>query len=341
MEGMSNSTRGKTTSASTSGSFAPHSRSDSEVELTAQRPHAHRTPSDIDTELAEASSVLQRLTNEMRVKSARLDQALVELGDPDTSSYAREYRLPPLVDAYRASIAELRQAQTGPREAIRELQHEFDSRGGWTRAFLVRNSNGHIHNSMQCPTCFETTSFAWLTEVSGKPEEDIVEMAGDMACTVCYPSAPVVDPGRPRPSQLEDPQVKAAREERAAKKAQRDAVAREKGVWMPDGTQLTEAPMRDSQGWRGERVRGTMGNVIKTERSAVTRAVDVLTQNPQLQVAPAGANRSDTLVAYQERDVETVRRIVTGLAHKRGVSEETVLEELRQKAEVTRRRRGY
>lgn len=98
---------------------------------------------------------------------------------------------------------------------------EFDSRGGWTRYYLVTNTNGHVHSSTHCSTCFPTTSYAWLTEQSGMTAEALVELAGESACTECFPWAPVST--LRRHSVLEAPERKAARLEREAAKAARDA----------------------------------------------------------------------------------------------------------------------
>lgn len=61
----------------------------------------------------------------------------------------------------------------------------------WSRFFLVTNSNGHIHSSMNCSTCHITTAFAWLPDLSGLTEKDAVDAHGPHLCTVCFPSAPV------------------------------------------------------------------------------------------------------------------------------------------------------
>lgn len=101
---------------------------------------------------------------------------------------------------------------------------EWTRRQGWRRAYLVTNNGGHVHRSTECPTCFPSTRFEWLTEQSGKDEAEIVELAGERACTVCYPSAPVET--RNRPTRLfgeAEIAAQKAREERAAKKAARDA----------------------------------------------------------------------------------------------------------------------
>lgn len=103
---------------------------------------------------------------------------------------------------------------------IDSLDIEFDRRGGWTRYYLVLNSNGHVHSSTHCTSCFPTTQYAWLTEQSGMTAEALVELAGESACTDCFPWAPV-DTLR-RHSVLEAPERKAARLVREAEKAARE-----------------------------------------------------------------------------------------------------------------------
>ena len=88
---------------------------------------------------------------------------------------------------------------------------------GWNRFYLVVSSQGHVHSSTHCSSCFDTTAFAWLTEYSGMGYPELVELAGERACTVCFPDAPVTD----RESMLA-PDVK-SREEKAAAAAAREA----------------------------------------------------------------------------------------------------------------------
>lgn len=104
------------------------------------------------------------------------------------------------------------------------LHAEFDRRGGWTRAFLVTNTGGHVHRSMDCPTCFTSTRYAWMTEFSGMDEAEIVDAAGERACTVCYPSAPVEVLSKPtRMFTPAEREAQARRAERDAKRAAKEA----------------------------------------------------------------------------------------------------------------------
>jgi hypothetical protein len=82
---------------------------------------------------------------------------------------------------------------------------------------LVINSNGHVHSSMDCNTCFDTTRYNWLVQYSNDDEKTIVEDAGQDACTICYPSAPAEVLNRP--SRI----VTADKVAKAKAKAERDA----------------------------------------------------------------------------------------------------------------------
>lgn len=103
---------------------------------------------------------------------------------------------------------------------------EFDRRGGWTRAFLVvTNGDGHVHRSQRCYTCYPTTQFHWVTDFSGHDEAEIVDAAGERACTICYPTAPAEVLNRPTAIFSKDEEAKrAAREEREAKRAAKAAL---------------------------------------------------------------------------------------------------------------------
>ena len=132
----------------------------------------------------------------------------------------------------------------------------------WTRAFLVINSNGHVHRSMDCNTCFDSTRYNWLVQYSNDDENTIVEDAGQDACTICYPSAPAEVLNRPSRIVTADKIAKAqAKVERDEKKAQR--IAKEKA----------NAPTAS-----GEFLTYTEGKwkrVIKTERSAIIEWADL------------------------------------------------------------------
>jgi hypothetical protein len=72
-----------------------------------------------------------------------------------------------------------------------EIEALEDLYTGWSRFFVVTSSSGHIHSSMHCSTCYHTTTYGWLPELSGKTEAEAVEAHGPALCSVCFPSAPV------------------------------------------------------------------------------------------------------------------------------------------------------
>ena len=127
----------------------------------------------------------------------------------------------------------------------------------WTRAFLVLASNGHVHSSTDCNTCFPTTRYNWLVQYSNDQESEIVEDAGQDACTICYPSAPAETLNRPSRIVTADKIAKAqAKAERDAKKDAR--IAKEKAN-AP--TASGESILYKEGKWTRE---------IKTERSAIS-----------------------------------------------------------------------
>lgn len=114
-----------------------------------------------------------------------LEMAQAKIDNPETKPWDRE-------SAERAVARwhELKAEHAVKREQARPLEAVYNEKK-WSRFFLVRNTGGHIHSSMNCSTCHPTTSFAWLPLLSGLTEKDAVEAHGPLLCSVCYPSAPV------------------------------------------------------------------------------------------------------------------------------------------------------
>jgi hypothetical protein len=110
------------------------------------------------------------------------------------------------IAASQAALEAIR-AEAAPLEAIYKAKP-------WTRSYLV--GGGHLHRSTYCSSLRWNTRLGWLTEYSGNSEAEIVALAGESCCTICYPSAPVN-----RPSQL--PVHVKAREEAAAEAAEKAA----------------------------------------------------------------------------------------------------------------------
>jgi len=201
---------------------------------------------------------------------------------------------------------------------------EFQRRGGWFRAWLVDNTSGHVHSSTECSTCYPTTEFIWLPEYSGLTEGELIADARSMACTICFPNAPVDT----RPGIIEAPARKAARLKREAEAAVRDAAKKAKGITNPDGSELL---IPSDMGI----LRGDLdGFPVQAERTAEIMAVDALVTEKILQGGYITAERGwrDGREAdFRTISNEKLRRLLPALAHKRGITEETLRENLAPK----------
>lgn len=214
------------------------------------------------------------------------------------------------IAAFKERIAEHKETLKTSSAQISLCNNEYNRRGGWTRFWIVTNANGHIHTSMSCSTCFPSTQYGWLPNLSGSTNEEVVELAGESACTICFPDAPVDT--RNRPSQIEEPARKAAREAREAKAAEKAEKARQKGITAPDGGEL--------------RIKGHW-SVIKTESEAqrlyVNARVSLLLHEAERYVI-----RNDH---YLEELKENVSILLPALAKKRETTEEVQRDFLEKK----------
>lgn len=138
---------------------------------------------------------------------------------------------------YEADVAQYDAEASELRADARPYEAEFSARGGWSRFFIVNNTGGHVHSSMNCSTCFASTSFSWLPSLSGRTEPEMVAEFGEMACTVCFPSAPSMKGFGDGTSALARYLV-AEKAQRAAEKAAKRAAKDAKAITAPDGSAL-------------------------------------------------------------------------------------------------------
>lgn len=333
----------------TGGQYAHTAKNESGITLGAtpadERPYADLTPVEVDTELArvyaEHGREMGRYVLEMqhvRESTARAlgrgyrgganrEEVETRINDlrarhqayKDGTGKILGYNEESSLRAYDRAQSHLENARA-LEDQMRGYDDEFEARGGWTRAFLVSNTNGHVHSSMRCSTCFtpgwdnsgnyrEGTRYHWVTDLSGATEDEVVEAAGERACTVCYPSAPVETLNKPTtlftPEEVE---AQKARDERAQAKIEREAKRIAAGL-TEDGSPL-EVPTR----WRGES--------FKTERAATIWAVDEL----------YSANSYWAERGFDPQDREGVRVVVAAIAKKHDRTEADVLDELLDKA---------
>jgi hypothetical protein len=139
-----------------------------------------------------------------------------------------------LAHGHPTSIVAYAAAERAVEAAREELKAANALYTGWSRFYLVTNTNGHIHRDMSCSTCYASTTFRWVTGLSGQTETEAVAELGEILCSVCFPSAPVAWTMGVAKATL------VAREERDAKKAAVAAKKAEKAL-LPDGSDLVLA----------------------------------------------------------------------------------------------------
>lgn len=269
-------------------------------------------PAQVDGKLSEVLAQKYKAWDDRDRYSSYLDQANTHL-NPRHRDY-RQFdvaRWEERKQEYEAKIAEIDayvSTEVAPRE--RFYDEEYRRRGGWTRAFIVTNANGHVHKNMECSSCYPKTRYAWLTRFSGTNEDEVVEAAGERACTVCYPSAPVESLSRPTtvftPAEEQRAVERAEAEQRRAEKA---AAAAAKAITTPDGRPL-------KFGW----------DTLRTERAAQSAYVDHV---------------ASSQIGYARRDItpEEVDLLEASLAAKRDISVEELRESLKKK--IAAKARSY
>jgi hypothetical protein len=256
-----------------------------------------KTPVEIDSKLAELYYGKYDLENEIANLRSRIEM-YAEREYYASSKAKVESKLEEVLEKYKVLLAN-----------VQILNKKYT---GWSRAFLVSNSNGHIHASQNCSTCFPSTRYIWLTDLSGQDRLEIAGLAGEKACSVCYPDAP--SEYFQRKCQLEDPAVVKAREERAVAKAEREAKRIAVGISNPDGSNLLVRNWWDSLGYKEN---------LKTERTA------------RIWVKNHLVALSD-VKEWQKEKFESVRpdieKVLIAIAHKNNQSVEVVRAEIEQKA---------
>ncbi len=308
--------------------------------LMTSKPLAEQSPSEIDVQLAalyEQESKALALVESAKVSihyKAGSKKVYLSRGTSWSQSFAEAVtKVEEMLSSTQSwTVREAQQALEGLDKAkakVAEIRAqaevfdaEFERRGGWTRAFLAKSANGHVHNGMNCSTCNkmgQRTEFGWFPQYSGRPEAEIVEDAGERACTTCYPTAPVSVLNRPTKFFTEDEIAKAkAREEREAKRA----AAAEAKVVVPDfPTRLWRSPTREFVGSE---------KIFKTERGAWQHAVSA-----RADVISWGGDHPS--VPEWIAEAEAVER---ALAAKSGRTFEEVSEEVKAKSVLTAKRRG-
>lgn len=254
--------------------------------------YATATPAEIDTEWFALDAKHQQARSTASAFNRRI-QEVKESGDAYLQHFVEQWTTHR--DEADAEADKLH-AQMQPHRT------EWAQRGGWKRYNIVvtNGSGGHVHRTMGCSTTFPTTMWQRLPQVSGLNDEEVVDLAGERACTVCWPDAPVSKLSQSTRLFTEDEVAKQARrEEREAKRAEKA----KKAITDVDGKPL----------------RGRWG-VVNTEVSARREGMDALFSK----------------LWYGDSDGEyraTAEKMATAVAHKTGESKDDLLAEWQVKAE--------
>jgi hypothetical protein len=176
----------------------------------------------------------------------------------------------------------------------------------WARFFLVLNNNGHIHKTMRCPTCYDTTRFAWLPKLAAMTETEAVAQEGAILCTICFPTAPVewTNGVGTRTAQTRD-----------AKQAAKDArLAAKRAKWLTDNEKgLTVT----TEGGFTERL-----TTLAAARQWLTAAILETLPAPWKTLAGWGATAKP----------ENVAKVAAAIAAKEGKTADEVLTEATERA---------
>lgn len=188
---------------------------------------------------------LPRLNRPQRLAFWQIDSATPVEVDTDLYWTAVEMQrlndlIKQLASARRTATGERLLALTAQQAAVNEewetlnehstaLQVEYSHRR-WNRVYLVTSSDGHIHSGPYCTTFQARTTCTLLPQVSGWPQEQIINAAGEKACTKCFPDAPVA---HLLPCTLFDPQSEQERAAKVAEKAAKARVCRDQGHHHP------------------------------------------------------------------------------------------------------------
>lgn len=244
------------------------------------------------------------------------------------------------IDQMTANLAAQRAMTQALLEQTEPYEAEYVRRGRWSRFFrVISSAGGHVHGSTSCSTCYPTTTFVWLPDLSGKSEEDAVRGYGSEMCSVCFPSV-VTHPSyrtRGRVAEAVAAQRQSERDARAAAKA-------EKAITTRDGR-----PLKVGQGRYPE----TIATAVTAERTLIERlawlqtvySVGGIEATLDSGTATVGSEERErwrqSLLGNRDRYLADVEVLVDALAAKRNLTSQEVLDAVQAKvaAKIRRDRR--
>jgi hypothetical protein len=267
-----------------------------------------KAPMDLTTMTpAEIDALWFPLMQREAVADARADQYTEALRKATLLPYQREQYERWLTEAQAESKAA--RAEQAPFDA------EWDRRGGWVRAFIaITDGHGHVHATSHCGSLHhgrQRTALDLLPQVSGLTTAEVIDLAGERACTRCYPGAPVEKLAQPtRLFAQTEIEAQQARVAKAAAKAEKDAKKAAAAITNPDGTMLIGTASYDE---------------IRTERTAWNRVVEII---------------FDHYAYGYDEHAEVRDRIIAALVAKTGKVDLAIRAEIRSKLQAKAKRDG-
>lgn len=273
-----------------------------------------------DTRLSELYQQDFRLRTDIQWEAGNIARMIHSHGHEREELASKIRFVETTIDTLQPQLSEWGQLQFN--DAVKRLKEKFEQRKavaeerrpleaiyqqhGWSRFFLVTNTNGHIHKTMHCHTCFEDTNFNWLPRLSGLTESDAVQQEGEILCTVCFPTAPVNWTQGVARRDLE------ARAARAAAKAEREAKKLAKAL-LPDGGVFR---------FKNERI-----TTLHTAKAELKSELEFQKYAPHATHAFAPA--------------EEIQRLIEAIAAKEGKTAQEVEVETKQKVNKQLKKDGY
>lgn len=277
-------------------------------------------PAPIFTDISTATPVeIDEHLARLGAEAAQLDAVIANC----QRKIAQLREMPPAGREFYAGTTEAEQNDRieQAEDRLAEIRHhfvtlnaEYTRRGGWRRYYLVED--GHLHYDVSSSRCsrIPSTTHYWMTEFSAQKPAEVIALAGERVCTTCFPEAPVA----PRPAHSRFmTRTEAEKAAYAEAKARKAAAKKAAQITTPEGGEL--------------RVPRSFGgtDLIKTERAAWNRAMQDATDL-------AWYGSSDT--AAQRESVELC---LAALAHRRGVTVESLRAELNKKIAAKARRENF
>lgn len=284
-------------------------------------PLVESTPRDIDNQLSE-------LWNELHTYNER--RSLIQIDIRRMEQDTHIFYTQEAIDRRKERLAETEAKIEELLDKTAPLEAEHRRRGGWSRYFRVISSGqGHVHASMNCHTCYPTTIYSWLPDLSGRGQEEAVDDYGSEMCSICFPNV-LSHPSYQTRGRIE--------EERRARldteRAERDRIKTAKEIKNPDGT-----PLVINSRWR---------EVIRTAVTAERTLVDYLCElqswyspeNIEEQAAEASDPQGTKTRLEQTRQaiIEDTHKLIDALAHKKGLPVNEIKEQANRKATAKIRR---